>query len=448
MSCVTINTNKLLGKIRPMNCVNNGPVGLAEDPGRGNFQTYKKLKIPFARTHDSNFFSGYGGPHTVDVGVIFPDFSKDVKDPDAYDFQLTDEYIQKIIAAGTEPFYRLGASIEHWSKKYHTLPPKDNQKWAEVCEHIIRHYTEGWANGFTHKIRYWEIWNEPDLDAEDSVNKKCWGGTKLQFFEFYKTVALHLKKCFPHLKIGGPALAWDKAWLDDFLKMMSGDGDEEKRVPIDFISWHRYMRNPWDVQEDADIVEAIMKKYGYEAAESHLNEWNYVRGWATEAFNYSIETIIGMKGAAFTLAAMIVGQNVNKLDMMMYYDARPTGMNGIWDLYLYRPLKTYYSFEAYNKLAEYGTQLEVASDDKDIYALSACSADGKVCTVFSHFVEEDTNAQPKTVRISIDSVNSNPVSYLLDEANNLAEVPLLTKCGENTYELTLAPNTVAMVDFI
>ena len=101
MSCVTINTSKLLGKIRPMNCVNNGPVGLAEDPDRGNFHTYKKLKIPFARTHDSNFFSGYGGPHTIDVGVIFTDFSKDVNDPDAYDFQLTDEYIQKIIAGKT-----------------------------------------------------------------------------------------------------------------------------------------------------------------------------------------------------------------------------------------------------------------------------------------------------------------------------------------------------------
>ena len=99
--------------------------------------------------------------------------------------------------AGTKVFYRLGSKIEHWPKKYGTLPPKDFKKWAVICEHIIKHYNEGWANGFHKNIEYWEIWNEPNLDPDDSTHKRCWGGTKLQFFEFYDVAATHLKQCFP-----------------------------------------------------------------------------------------------------------------------------------------------------------------------------------------------------------------------------------------------------------
>ena len=49
-------------------------------------------------------------------------------------------------------------------------PPKDYAKWARICEHIITHYTEGWADGFNYKITYWEIWNEPE-------NIQMWQGT-------------------------------------------------------------------------------------------------------------------------------------------------------------------------------------------------------------------------------------------------------------------------------
>ena len=63
-------------------------------------------------------------------------------------------------------------------------------KWAEICEHIIRHYNEGWADGFYYNIEYWEIWNEPD-------NSQMWTGTPEEFYELYRVAANHLKSCFP-----------------------------------------------------------------------------------------------------------------------------------------------------------------------------------------------------------------------------------------------------------
>lgn len=132
-----------------MNAVNNGPAvryPIAE--GSKQVEQFKEMNIPFVRNHDAAFYAYYGGSHTVDIHNIFPDFDADPYDPASYDFTLTDEYNKVIMMSGAEVFYRLGSKIEHESKKYGTLVPKDFKKWAVICEHIIMHMNEGWADGY------------------------------------------------------------------------------------------------------------------------------------------------------------------------------------------------------------------------------------------------------------------------------------------------------------
>ena len=168
---VTVRSGELTqGPVKIMNAVNNGPI--VSDKGgqdRDNFEAYRDARIPFARTHDAALCVPYGAEHTVDITAIFPDFSKDVNDPASYDFVMTDYYLDVMRKAGTEPFFRLGQKIENNKKKYGIFPPADYQKWAEICEHIIRHYNEGWANGFKWNIQYWEIWNEADNNDNNIV---------------------------------------------------------------------------------------------------------------------------------------------------------------------------------------------------------------------------------------------------------------------------------------
>ena len=128
-----------VGEIKPMNAVNNGPVGGNVRSDSSNFEDYKSLNIPYARNHDASHCNGYGGEHTVDVHRIFKNFDADVNATESYWFEPTDDYIKATHAAGTQTFYRLGAAIEHWYK-YGTRVPKDFTKWAQICEHIIRHY--------------------------------------------------------------------------------------------------------------------------------------------------------------------------------------------------------------------------------------------------------------------------------------------------------------------
>lgn len=441
---VSVDFGKTVRAIKPMNAVNNGPHPKRADQTRSNFDSYRAAKIPFARNHDAAFDSTYGGEHTVDVHAIFPNFDADPERPESYDFFYTDQYCKSIQDSGTEVFYRLGSKIEHGLKKYGTLPPKDFKKWAVVCEHIVRHYTEGWANGHTWNIRYWEIWNEPDLDADNAANKRTWGGTEAQFFDLYETAAKHLKARFPQLKIGGPALAGNEAWAQRFLTEMA-----RRSVPMDFFSWHIYTTCPAAVGDKARRVRKLMDDAGYARAESILNEWNYVRGWS-DAFVYSVKTIGGIKGAAFTAAAMSVGQD-NPVDMLMYYDARPCVFNGLWDYYTFEPLKGYYPFVLFSRLAALGQQAAAEIDGKHLYATAAKGADGSAGVLCSYYVEDDRVTAVKDVAFALaglDAAGRSVTVYTTDEGQTLASTCVGGKDAplKTPLHVAMKPNSFVYIE--
>ena len=431
MTRIKVDFSQKIGPIKAMNAVNNGPLPIAEERAVNNFDAYRKLRIPYARTHDASFCSRYGGEHTVDVNFIFPYFSADETDPKSYDFQLTDEYLKTMIDAGTEPFFRLGSKIEHWSKKYNTKKPEDFFKWARICEHIIAHYVDGWADGYRWNIAYWEIWNEADGRPDDAPpeKKECWGGTMAEFFEFYTIVAKHLKNRFPHLKIGGPAVcsvasAWRgvhlvaKPWVDGFLRFV-----RDNNAPLDFFSWHGYLHRTEDFTLAAKVARTTLDKYGFTSTESILNEWNFLYNWSGDAFLETVKAITGIRGAVFNAAMMIDCQNA-PVDMLMYYDAQPGIFNGLFDYYTQAPLKGYYPFVAFDRLAKMGTQIKASCKCPHIRVLAAEGKDKKgvmiayyPSTRVSYFVRKrDFRDRKITLPFS-----EEPKVYLLDKDHDLTE---------------------------
>ncbi len=446
MTNVRIDFSKEQGKIKPMHAVNNGPVYKnGADQRVSNMEAYRDAGIPYARNHDASFLSTYGGNHTVDVDFIFTDFSRDPDDPTAYDFTCTDEYIRVTELAGTKTFYRLGSRIEHGVKKYNTLPPKDFKKWAEVCEHIIRHYNYGWADGFELGLEYWEIWNEPDLDLDDSDNKRTWGGTKAQFFDLYEITAKHLKSCFPELKIGGPALAFRRDWAADFLPEM-----KRREVPIDFFSWHIYAMTVERIQEKTQYFRRLLDESGYADTESILNEWNYVKGWGGDDFIYSKKTIKGIKGAAFIAATMLMSQK-NPLDMLMFYDARPGAFNALFDTdNISETLKGYSPFYQFNQLYRQGTEVESESDTAEVFVVGAKGTEQNA--MIAYYTNDD-NADEKQVKVNFENVeNKNGVRleyYVLDEKhdNELVREEIFTANNFASY-ITMPRNSTCLLKII
>ncbi len=410
MGILKFDTQKQLGTFKYLNAVNNGPVHKrhATDQLRDNLETYKKARIPYARNHDASFEMKYGGQYAVDISAVFPNFDADVNDPDSYDFACTDEYIAVTFEAGTKTYYRLGQKIEHEIKKHAIFPPKDFKKWAQICEHIIRHYNEKWANGFEYNLEYWEIWNEPDLDLE-TTNKRTWAGTEAQFHDLFEITAKHLKSCFPNLKIGGPAVAFRFDWADRFIGEMS-----KRNVPLDFFSWHCYTTDPNKFTEVATVIRRILDKCGYTKTESILNEWNYIKDWEKN-FIYSIRSITGLKGASFTLACMAVAQ-VTYIDMLMYYDARPSIWNGLFDYYSLEPLKGYYPFYWYGKFYDLKSEIRAENQIDDIYSLCGCREDGKILCALTYYTDND-NAENKCVNLDFGKTGRYNV-YILDETHD------------------------------
>ena len=418
MNTINVDFSKRLGKIKPMHCVNNGPDAQSNIPReRTNLDLFEALHIPFARNHDAAFNARYGLDHTVDVHLIFRDFSADECDPASYDFTCTDDYIKMTESIGTHHFYRLGTHIEHEVKKYGTVMPPDFHKWARICEHIIMHYTEGWADGFYYDMPYWEIWNEPDLDRDDSNNKRCWSGTAKEFYELFNITLTHLKGRFPHLKIGGPAMANPEnvAWTRGFL-------DSLGEVKPDFFSWHIYFSKVESMLKRARLVRELLDEYGLTDCESILNEWNYVKDncWVGPYVAYStrVRTGPGAKCSAYISAAMLAAQH-SSIDMLMLYDARPCSWCPLFEPYVVSsPLKGYYSLKMFSELYRLGNEADSHVEGENIYALAAEGTERAV--MIASYVDDD-EAESSTVTVNLRGLTggSRIEYYLLDEDHTM-----------------------------
>ena len=430
---ITIDFNETVGKIKPMNGVNNGPTPPSVR-GMSDFDLYKEANIPFARLHDTSFSTYYGWEFTVDVHRIFRNFAADETDPASYDFGETDKCIKSIIDVGTEVFYRLGSNIEH-GKKCGTIPPADFSKWARICEHIIMHYTEGWASGYEYPIRYWEIWNEPDCGGPDGPNP-CWQGTYPEFGEFFCIAAKHLKNRFPNLKIGGPAFAWILAKyeptgvnppVEEILAKM-----RKENVKLDFVAYHCYHDTVEFFVEAADTAAALFEKYGYGDCEKFLDEWNYVKGWSGDDWIYSMKSIQGKKGASFTAAVMYALQRKDNVDGMMYYDARPMqNMNGMFNQF-FEPLPGYYAIASYGELLSLGDCV-LSTDGNGVYVCAAKGEGGKEALVT--YYDNDDFSAPKKVDFKVDGAEGEAEIYYLGD--NGFELRETVKADKFTLALKL-----------
>lgn len=378
---VSVDFSRNTGKMKPVHGVNSGP--------RTKVFTYdasdlfRTAGIPMCRLHDVEY--PYGSGEFVDIHCIFRNFDADENDPASYNFGLTDKYIEAIRDVGAKVMYRLGESIEHAPVKRYVHPPKDLAKWARVCEHIIRHYNEGWADGYRWNITYWEIWNEPDIDISREI-KKMWSGSEEQFYDLFEVTAKHLKSCFPNIKVGGPAIAGNAAWADRFLKAIS-----ERDVPLDFFSWHKYSHDIDAYVKHDETMFSLLSKYGYADAEIFLDEWNYMENWSDQP--PSFKKLVGMKGAAFCAAALVSFQH-SHLTGAEYFEADVIkewcGLFEVDDMAIgsfanngskctLKPRKPFYAFSSFNELYTLGNEVHSESDEKRLYTAAAFSDNcGKV----------------------------------------------------------------------
>ena len=416
---LSFNFNKTTGKIKPMHAVGQPPFGVGNHGiDDSMFHWLTEANIPYSRLHDAG--GHFAGNLFVDIPNLFRDFDADENDPASYDFAFTDSLFEKMAAAGIEPYFRLGVTIEnaHMIKAYRVYPPADPYKWARICEHIVRHYNEGWADGYHFGITYWEIWNEPDNEESIELNN-MFKGTAEQYYDLYAATSKHLRECFgDSIKIGGYASTglyvgymqeeekyqepheithWEARAIYH-TKYLLGFIERVKRdnLPLDFFSHHSYM----DVGRTTDIqkyCEKLLADAGFPDIEIHLNEWNTDRTRETR----------GTTKAAADVAAMMMAMHGTKMSVMCYYDARfgISVYGGLFNPLTAEPFCTYYSFKAFGKLYAMENQIEVTGDLTDgLYAMAATdgSSRGILITNIGEEKEIETDLGRGYVAYAID----------------------------------------------
>jgi hypothetical protein len=363
-----VDARRSSGKLRSLQGVNGAPAPNMHKPIRFTFGGwnipadtdatvgYRQARIDLIRTHDAY------GPGDIDARFpdapnvlidaerthlsIFPDPDADPKDPRSYNFGPTDQLIASIKGIGAEVIFRLGRS-----EGSNVEPPKDFDRYAEVAKHIVLHYNRGWANGFRYGIRYWEVWNEPDL------GKLFWGGSPGQYFQLYEKIARAVKQADRRALVGGPAIAGPNGpspYIEGFLEYVRA-----RKAPLDFYSWHWYAtdsNDPLDVVRIGKEMRARLDAHGFRKALSVLDEWNYGL----------LETLpTDLQRASFMTSAIVYMQDA-PIDVSALYRADNLfGRDGT------RADKTGQALIALGRMQDTPVQLATEGGDLDGFAVQA-----------------------------------------------------------------------------
>ena len=382
---ITVDWDETAGPVKPVNGVGQPP--LYGGPKKYQLMHYlKKAGIPYSRLHDVGGW--LGGGFYVDIPNIFPDFSADENLESNYDFEFTDALLKSLKENGVEPFYRLGVTIENFAgygfRPRRIKSPSDYLKWARICEHVIRHYNEGWANGFKMNITHWEIWNEPEGTHTE------WMAPFDEFINFYGVVAGYLKSRFPHLKIGGYGAVGFYAAVDAQIIPEAEAGRDrkyyfdcaykfikaaqEKNTPLDFFSFHSYS-DPKEADRQVRYADWLLSECGFtrDKTERIFDEW-LVR---------PVVKSLGTPLQAAGIAEMLIRLQNGPCDSAMIYDARcrEGTFSPLFNPLTLTPHKAYYSFVAFNELRKLGTAVKSSCDHGLVHCAAAKGPGGRAVMI-------------------------------------------------------------------
>ena len=366
---LTVDFEKKCGKMKPFLGINGGPRLGGYDLPMDFSREFSELSVPFVRTVTAT--GDYGLNQFINIHCIFPDFDADEELPESYNFHPTDLYLSSIKAIGADIFFRLGESPEPYKRKIYAKCPRDKEKWARICEHIVMHYNEGWADGFKMNIKYFEIWSGAD-------RQDCFADSMEEFFELYAVTALHLRERFPKIKIGGYGMGGfysqnrlnateeQKTFVPTMQSFLSYI--KEKEAPLDFFTWVCHTASAEELAMHIRYSRYYLDSQGFRRTKTILADYNTVTKGERLAFE--------REGMAAELAASLVAAYRAQVDMMFYATSDvSSGENVLFSVSNFREPVRYAAFHGaklFAKLYKFKTLVETRGDyPEEIYSLAA-----------------------------------------------------------------------------
>ncbi|MFT5764562.1 MAG: hypothetical protein ACI8X3_001993, partial [Saprospiraceae bacterium] len=236
---------------------------------------------------------------------------------------------------------------------YQLNPDNRTKSWPNIAQiskkiqpHIflkfLDHFLKKWKIP-TGEYAYVEFWNEPNIQSINTVPPTVppyisdeeflntpfrnyeWDGTPLEFYQLFEVYAKKVKKRYPNIKIGGPALwnpaadndtfPFNKRWIDLFFNYV-----KEHQVPMDFISWNLYSDSPDDFKTTYDLIQGQLDRIGYKDTQQIITEYAIrFDNKTTLPDGREVSNALIAKGAAIATSIWIRLQQFSNLHMAYYY---------------------------------------------------------------------------------------------------------------------------------
>lgn len=207
-----------------------------------------------------------------------------------------------IKAIGATPVISLSYFPKNVSKA-DTAYPYDWGQWSTTVTGLVNEISRQFDGV------YYEVWNEPD-------GKTFGGWSPNSYLELYRrtVAAVQTVQNVKTFKIGGPSLADpnNRRWVETFL-----NGVDDQNLRMDFVSWHRYHRDPKVFLKDLEMMESLLATHpDYVMAEKIITEWGTDPGVSANHY--------GIYDAAHFAA--VARQLIGRVDLATKFEIR----DGIW----------------------------------------------------------------------------------------------------------------------
>ena len=179
-------------------------------------------------------------------------WAKTEKSKGRYDFSWLDSIVDDALARGMRvwlevsygnPIYNGGGT--KYLKGGWPVSKEGKKAWDKWVKALARHYKG--------RVHEWEIWNEPDVNAEMGKDHKSIAELNIRTAEIIKGVD-------PDARIAALALALikDPSLADSCMAEFDRRG---KLHLFDWVSYHQYMYRPEDMYPLAENLRSVIAKY-------------------------------------------------------------------------------------------------------------------------------------------------------------------------------------------
>jgi hypothetical protein len=362
--------------------------------------------------------------------------SRNAKGDLVFNWDKLDQTVCDIYNTGAKPFFSLGYMPQNISSDGSLITqPKNWNEWALVVQRTIEHYSGktnrlcGQIIGYWKTDIYYEVWNEPDLEAFGKWN--LYGGSKdYKLLYFYSSVGAQNVKNAYSFKLGGPVTtALYKNWIQVFLDYVTLNN-----LRLDFISWHHYSKKTDDYTDDMIRLNEWLtpKEYQrYQKLPRIISEWGY-----DSEPNPIADTDVG---AAHTIASIHNFIDYG-FEMAFLFEIKD-GPSPRWGLLSYegKEKPRYRALQLLNLLD--GTRLQLTGEGTYIDALASISQE-KITVVLVNYDEQNANTELVPVMLT----NLNPGTYTLTlhylEGNSVTIPNIKAADGLLKRTILMKPNTV------